>query len=345
MSRALIIALQYGNLPQYKLNGCFNDADNLTKRLLKIDPKMKIVTMKDNLPLSSSLFPTSANILTQLNTLVTSQEKKLFLYYSGHGTNGLDTNKDETTINITNNGKTILTTQSLSRDSCIVTNEKNKIGLIVDDSLERILNKLDAAKKMYAFFDSCNSGTILDLSWLTMGCYSGEFVSTNYNALQKEIKQKCTIVSANYPDKLKSIKGNVILITGCRDSSYSYEVWDGTKTVGLFTYHLCALLDTNVEKLSLLQFYYNIIAMINFNDQIPMLSYSQKLDLNNTMMSDLKIPANNKIVNLLESNLNSFRSLDWNLINDDIIESVNPINNNKNYNYNGMKLLLMHKNL
>lgn len=291
MSRALVICNQYGNLPPYSLNGCFNDGNNIIDKLKKIDPNINITLMRDDLNTNSQLYPTKSNILREFGRLCVSRENLLFFYFSGHGTYINDFNRDEQTIRQTFNGRIVASTQSLLKDSCIVTNEGNSLNVVSDDELSQILSRLVPNKKLWAFMDACHTGTGLDLCNVFMGNYSGKFTSQNMFDLNNEINKKCALMSASYPDKAKSVRANVIAISGTRDKDFSYEsskqTENGIISSGHFTDRLCWLLDYGVSNMNLKQFYFCLISLLNDPKQIPVLTCSQKLNLDATIISDL----------------------------------------------------------
>jgi hypothetical protein len=309
MSRALLIACQYANLPQYSLYGCFNDIDNIKKRLLSIDPKMQITVMKDNLPTNSILYPTATNIITQFTNLTKSSESTLFFYYSGHGTYANDINRDELAIGYNINGIEILRTQSYLTDSCLVANNINNLQFITDDTFSTLLQNLKTTQTMYAFMDSCNSGTGMDLAYVNMAKYMDSFTSITMTNLQKEITQKCSIVSSNYPNKIGLVKGSVILISGTRDKDYSYEGTINGISSGYFTSVLCTMLDTNISTITLKQFYLNLVALLNQPFQVPVLTSSLNLNLDNIFMSKFKVKPKIKIRKALESNVKNVKDI------------------------------------
>jgi len=79
----------------------------------------------------------------------------------------------------------------------------------------------------------------------------------------------------------------VILISGTRDKDYSYEGQINNKVGGFFTYVLCNLLDYGVKNMSLKLFYFYLMALLNIPNQIPVLTLSKNLNLDQTLMNDL----------------------------------------------------------
>ena len=68
--RALVVSLQYNDFENAKLNGCYYDGERIITQLKKMDRKIKIVNMRDDLEKSSNLFPTRYNILRELKNMM-----------------------------------------------------------------------------------------------------------------------------------------------------------------------------------------------------------------------------------------------------------------------------------
>lgn len=293
MSRALVISCNYSQF-SCSLYGCHNDADSFIEVLRKIDPNMNIIVMRDNLSINDSNYPTKSNILRELSNLGNANEKLLFFFYSGHGTEVPDTDNDETSILNAPFGSDLVNLQSDLEDSCLVSNDKQNLNLIKDDEICNCLTNLKSDQKLYAFSDSCFSGTLLDLYEIYGANYSGSFINTSINELIPEAVSKCQIIHSSYPAKYNQIKGNVIFISGTRDNAYSYESYVNKIARGHFTTQLVKLINYEVDKLTIKQFYLTIVALLNNSNQIPVLSTSQTLDIDNTLLNDL---AFSKIVN------------------------------------------------
>ena len=137
--RAIAIGINYTSTPQYKLNGCHNDARNIVNFLLN--------NGYDNSNIRLLLEPTKLRILDNLNWIVNNSVAGdiVFISYSGHGTQINDTNGDE------RDGK----------DECIFT---ANLQLVTDDELSNILSKAKPNVNIVCFFDGCHSGSMLDLT-------------------------------------------------------------------------------------------------------------------------------------------------------------------------------------
>ena len=181
---------------QNQLNGCINDAETFKNRILNNGFVEKDITVITDL---TSVKADKPNILSNFTSLLkdSSENDLLVFFYSGHGSNTMDTNGDETD----------------GIDECIVPCDLN---FILDDELKSIIdNYLPKNATLVCFFDSCHSGTMLDLPYL----YSAD---SNYE----------TRVTNNTD---KNTAGNVVMISGCMDEQTSMDsnvggVWAGAMT-------------------------------------------------------------------------------------------------------------------
>ena len=188
--KALLIGINYIG-SERQLNGCQNDVDAV--RLMLIGTfgfkSENIQMMKD------ADSPTRDNILAQLRKLVDSSKygDELYVHYSGHGSTVLDLNGDE----------------AGTYDETIVAVD---MQLIVDDELCKILiNGLPAGVKLRAVFDSCHSGSILDMPYIYD---SNEQISVANKGMVEDLLKSDHRIDA-------------ILISGCQDDQTSEDAWVG----------------------------------------------------------------------------------------------------------------------
>ena len=145
---AFLVGINYtGTINE--LYGCINDTKNV-QDLLKTKYNFTDVTLlNDETPEK----PTKQNILKGLQTLLanTVAGDTAFFMFSGHGTQTVDFNKDETD----------------GQDECIMPIDAYAMNMcILDDELNRMIrNTLKPGAKLVAIFDCCFSGTILDLRY------------------------------------------------------------------------------------------------------------------------------------------------------------------------------------
>lgn len=175
---ALLVGINYENTP-FRLYGCINDVNNLKTFLQKEKQWSYFTILTDN----SSLKPTRQNIINELTRLLQTSipGDVLFFSYSGHGTFTTDLNRDELD----------------GQDEIIVPIDSK---LIIDDELNKIIrDNMKSDVKLFCLFDSCFSGTVLDLKYN----YSSEEMSVNPN--------------------VSETKGNILMISGCLDSQTSAD--------------------------------------------------------------------------------------------------------------------------
>ena len=236
---ALLIGCNYIGTPN-ELSGCINDVVNIQNKLKNQYGFNNILIMTDN----TSKKPTKANILDEIKVLLNNSKSgdKLFLAFSGHGTTMKDIAGDEKD----------------GLDELFVPIDFNCIS---DDEIKLLINNnLKKDVTLFALFDCCHSGTILDLRYQY-------FDSENYDNSTENTKETETI-------------GNVIMISGCMDNQTSADAYINSKYQGAMTW---AFLDT-VNKNPNLTWKELITTMrsslkTSKYEQIPQLSSGKKLDL------------------------------------------------------------------
>ncbi len=163
MKRALLIGINYIG-QEAELNGCINDVvdvkqlcvelnyddiillhDNLTEK-----PETRCVT-KASLPFA--LYPNKKNMLSALNWIVSQSNKgdTILVHYSGHGTQDIASSREEAD----------------RYDEALVPVDYSLNGIIIDNELRNVLVEPCTKKgiKLRCIFDSCHSGTCLDLKY------------------------------------------------------------------------------------------------------------------------------------------------------------------------------------
>jgi len=151
--KALLIGINYFGQPN-ALHGCINDVTNMSSFLhSKFGYRredMVILTDDQRNPLS---IPTKANIIRAMHWLVKDAQPhdSLFIHFSGHGgrTPDLDGDEDD------------------GYDDVIYPLDYRVAGHIVDDDMHAIMVRpLRPGVRLTAIFDSCHSGTALDLPYI-----------------------------------------------------------------------------------------------------------------------------------------------------------------------------------
>eukprot|EP01087_Luapelamoeba_hula_P024872 TRINITY_DN962_c0_g1_i1.p1 TRINITY_DN962_c0_g1~~TRINITY_DN962_c0_g1_i1.p1 ORF type:complete len:453 (-),score=92.59 TRINITY_DN962_c0_g1_i1:126-1370(-) len=153
--KALLIGISYKNTAR-PLQGCINDVNNIKKHLIEgfkfpsDSNSMHILTDDQT---DAAKRPTRANMIAQFKWLVegAAPGDSLFLHYSGHGGQAEDVDGDEDD----------------GFDETILPEDYATRGQIVDDEMHEILVKpLRPGVRLTVIFDSCHSGTALDLPYV-----------------------------------------------------------------------------------------------------------------------------------------------------------------------------------
>ena len=194
--KALLIGINYTGTSN-ELYGCINDVNSIKERITKqgfnnINVITDLTTKK----------ATRINILEGFKNLLMNCQAGDFLFfvYSGHGSYAIDRNGDEKD----------------GRDELIVSCD---LQGVLDDELKTLIQTyLKADVTLFALFDSCFSGSVLDLKYQFMD-------SLNYENFTENSKQLETL-------------GNVFMISGCTDNQTSADAVFEGKANGAMTWSL-----------------------------------------------------------------------------------------------------------
>ena len=240
--KALLIGINYNGTPN-QLHGCINDIDAISERISK-NGFDNITTLTDN----TSVKPTKNNILNAFTNLLANSQSGdiLFFAYSGHGSYSIDRNGDETT----------------GYDQLIVPSDLNMIS---DDELKLIIqSNLKSGVTLFAMFDSCFSGSVLDLRYQYMD-------SLNYD---------------NYTENNRELEtnGNVFMISGCSDYQTSADAFINNKANGAMTWSLLETLKQtpNCTWRELLKTMRDLLKTSNYS-QIPQFSSGKFENIDTTI--------------------------------------------------------------
>jgi hypothetical protein len=224
VKKALLIGINYIGT-EYELNGCINDVKNMKQFLIEncnfLESNIIILTdeTKDNLP-------TEENIQRKIKLLVSNNISGdiLVFHYSGHGSNIRDISGDET-------DKT---------DETIVPLNFETSNQIIDDWLfTNMISKINKNVNLYCFFDSCHSGTVIDLKYNYMSNCRPKVTKQN---LKNSYDMTQWTDSYNYTiERSKEVIGNIYMLSGCKDNETSADAVINNKNQGAFT---CCLLET-----------------------------------------------------------------------------------------------------
>ncbi|KAI0696594.1 caspase domain-containing protein [Cytidiella melzeri] len=253
--KALCIGINYTGT-QHELRGCVNDAKNVRNYLIRkcppsSGPSLKrpidlvifqghwgykaedIVLLTDDSSNPRSI-PTRANVLDAMRWLVkdSHQHDSLIFHYSGHGSQVKDRDGDEKD----------------GFDEVILPVDFARAGYISDDLMHQIMvHSLPLGCRLTAIFDSCHSGSALDLPYLyhTNGRIKGSQVTDKFYAQRSTpadvVSALCLLRASSIPD-FHALK---ISFSGCKDNQTSADTYEAGLAVGAMSNaFITALLQT-----------------------------------------------------------------------------------------------------
>ncbi|CAO3585917.1 unnamed protein product [Absidia cylindrospora] len=257
--RALLIGINYFGSPN-QLNGCINDVHNIKTFLVKRfgfqEEDMVILTDDQE---EARFRPTKANIYSAMQWLVSDaqHDDSFFFHYSGHGGSVKDVSGDE------DDGydETIYPVD--------FEDYEGESGQIIDDELHDYLVKpLPKGCRLTAIFDSCHSGTVLDLPYVYstkgtikqqnlfkdaglgllsagMAYASGDKdgALSSILSLGKQLYQSKNVEEENR-EKNSSV-ADVVMFSGCKDDQTSADAQEAGKSTGAMSYAFITTLREN----------------------------------------------------------------------------------------------------
>ncbi|KAH9897479.1 caspase domain-containing protein [Xylariomycetidae sp. FL2044] len=151
--KALLIGINYFG-QDGELRGCINDTKNVSSFLIeRYGYKREDMVILTDDQHDSVMHPTKANILRAMEWLVANAQPNdsLFLHYSGHGGQTKDEDGDEED----------------GYDEVIYPVDYKQAGHIVDDQIHHVVvTPLQPGVRLTCIFDSCHSGSCLDLPYI-----------------------------------------------------------------------------------------------------------------------------------------------------------------------------------
>lgn len=288
--KALLIGINYFG-QKGQLRGCINDVKNMSTYLNQnfgyAREDMVILTDDQQNPMSQ---PTKVNILRAMHWLVKDSQPNdsLFFHYSGHGgqTPDLDGDEDD------------------GYDEVIYPVDFRVAGHIVDDEMHRIMvQSLRPGVRLTAIFDSCHSGSALDLPYIystsgilkepnlakeagqgllgVVSAYArgdmGGMMSTAMGFLKKATKGD---EAYERTLKTKTSPADVIMWSGSKDDQTSQDAQIAGQATGAMSWAFIAALKKNPQQ-SYVQLLNSIREELSTKyTQKPQLSCSHPLDTN-----------------------------------------------------------------
>ena len=239
--KALLIGINYYETP-YKLSGCITDVESLNNKF-STSYDIEIITDLTNKK------PTRSVILSEFSALLESANSgdTVLFTFCGHGYHTTDLNREEID----------------GRDEMIMTSD---LEYVIDDDFKTIIHeKLKTGATLIALFDSCHSGTILDLKY-------------SYPSYTTSVLSSLDTIDTS---------GNVILISGCLDDQTSAEAnIVEAKISGAMTWSLLETLKQYPTGLTWGKLLTNMQKLLNASGfiQIPQLSSGKLLNMDSSIL-------------------------------------------------------------
>ncbi|KAJ1656894.1 Ca(2+)-dependent cysteine protease [Dispira simplex] len=289
--RALLIGINYIG-QRHALKGCINDVLNIKRFITEFYNfrECDMVVLTDNNP-DPRCQPTRANIIRAMHWLVANARANdsFFFHFSGHGSQVVDTSGDEID----------------GYDETILPVDHRTTGQIVDDDMNSIMVRpLPPGARLTAIFDSCHSGTALDLPFVYD--HQGRLVQNQIAevATQSIFKAGSSYMSGDIVTagksvfsglkalisgpkiqqrqmQLKGSMGDVIMFSGCKDSQTSADTFNYTAgNTGAMSHAFVTVLSRNPHQ-TYSQLLHNIREYLRGRySQVPQLSSGRYMDMN-----------------------------------------------------------------
>ncbi|RYC55073.1 hypothetical protein CHU98_g11135 [Xylaria longipes] len=191
--KALLVGINYFG-QRGQLRGCINDVRNMSSYLAEHfgykREDMVILTDDQQNPMSQ---PTKQNLLRAMHWLVKDARPNdsLFFHYSGHGGQTKDLDGDEED----------------GYDEVIYPVDFRQVGHITDDEMHRIMVRpLQGGVRLTAIFDSCHSGTALDLPYI----YSTQGILKEPNLAKEAGQGLLGVISSYSQGDLGGVANNIM---------------------------------------------------------------------------------------------------------------------------------------
>ncbi|KAK9371007.1 caspase domain-containing protein [Lipomyces kononenkoae] len=290
--KALLVGINYIG-QRNQLKGCINDVNTIAAFLVerygyKYDD-MVILTDDQINPRS---IPTRANMISAMQWLVRNAQPhdSLFFHYSGHGGQTPDLDGDEED----------------GFDEVVYPVDYQMAGHLVDDDMHDIMVRpLQPGVRLTAIFDSCHSGTALDLPYIystqgvlkepnlakeagmgllsAFGAYSRGDLGGAISSIATVLRQATSgggSQAAEVTRRTKTSPADVIMFSGCKDSQTSADSFENGRATGAMSWAFIEVLSRCPQQsyLTLLQHMRHLIE--GKYTQKPQLSASHPIDTN-----------------------------------------------------------------
>ncbi|KAJ7364076.1 peptidase C14, caspase domain-containing protein [Mycena albidolilacea] len=290
--KALCIGINYFGQAS-ELRGCINDARNIQRFLCSnFGYRTEDIVMLTDDAQNPRQHPTRENIVNAMQWLVrgAAPNDSLFFHYSGHGGQTKDLDGDE----------------GDGHDEVIYPVDFKQNGHIVDDLMHQIMVKpLPAGCRLTAIFDSCHSGSALDLPYIystegklkepNLAAEAGTSLKTAFTSYTQgdiggALKSAMGLVKTatgssqkaeKYARATRTSPADVISWSGCKDSQTSADATEAGQATGAMSYAFMAALSQNAQQ--------SYQQLLNSLRDILKSKYSQKPQLSSSHPMDTNI--------------------------------------------------------
>lgn len=289
--KALLIGINYFGTKS-ELRGCINDVKNMSNFIVnRYGYKWEDIVILTDDQREMARVPTRENIIRAMQWLVKDARPNdsLVFHYSGHGGTTPDLNGDE----------------ELGLDDVIYPVDFERSGEIVDDDMHAIMvMPLPQGCKLTALYDSCHSGTALDLPYVysTKGIVkepnllkdAGQGALTAFMSYERGdvmdaissitgLAKKMTRSSGSNQEQVRQMKfspADVVSISGCKDDQTSADALEGGQATGAMSWSFIKTLTENPQQLYLSLLNNMRVLLKQKYSQKPQLSCSHPQDMN-----------------------------------------------------------------
>lgn len=288
--KALLIGINYKG-SRAELRGCWNDVQNIKRFIMARGYKEEDMVVLTDAASDPRSIPTRQNMTAAMHWLVRGAQPgdALFFQYSGHGGQAKATQGDEAD----------------GMNETILPLDFEQAGQMEDDELHAIMVRpLPMGCRLTAIFDSCHSGTALDLPYVystsgnikepnvvagvgkgLMGAamnYAQGNIGGMLKGLMGTFNEARNSESAEaFTKQNRSSPADVVMLSGCKDAQTSADAVEAGKATGAMSWAFIEVL-SQYPQLSYVQ-------LLNATRDLLAAKYSQKPQMSSSHPIDLNL--------------------------------------------------------
>lgn len=219
MKRSLHIGINDYPGTDSDLSGCVNDANDWKEALL--DRGFETLSLLDEKANKSNMKEAILKIVGD-----TDRNDIAVITFSGHGTWIADEDGDEPD----------------GRDEALCPHDTDQGNLLTDDELYEIFSDRKRGARIILISDSCHSGTVSRARAVMPGAENENWRFQKIRYLAPEVFLKNDEQRLTRARKVENVmaRGKIraasVLLSGCKDTEYSYDAWFNQRANGAFSY-------------------------------------------------------------------------------------------------------------